>query len=79
MDNLKVGVVQLPQLGKIELPLTLLAQCRQRPVLYPPREHQSAQEVGKVVGQREELQPHRVVGEAAGMRAVSTSARTDPP
>ena len=41
------GVPDDPRPGLDEF----LAQCRQRPVLHAPREHQSAQEVGKVVGQ----------------------------
>ena len=42
----------------------LVAQRRQRPLLHLVGHRQSAQEVGEVLGQRVQLQPHGVGGEA---------------
>jgi hypothetical protein len=41
----------------------LLAQAGQRPLCHLPRQDQGAQEVGKVVGQRVELQPDGIASE----------------
>jgi hypothetical protein len=43
----------------------LLAQGRERPLRHLVGQRERAQEVGQVVGEREQLQPHRVVPEGA--------------
>ena len=41
-----------------------ISQCRQRRMIDCPGQHQGAQEVGEIVGQHVELQPHGFGGEA---------------
>jgi len=48
------------------------AQGGQGPVLDLIRQRQRAQEVGEVVGQRVQLQPHNTGGETAGRTGAST-------
>jgi hypothetical protein len=49
-------------------------QRRRRPLADRVRQGQGAEEVGEIIGQGVQLQPHRVGGDAAADRRVQTAA-----